>query len=73
MEGARRGAGHGLVGADGEPWLRARAKSGTLHTTGQIEVAAGHEVAGPALLAAYLLIRRLEDEAAATAATVAAT
>jgi hypothetical protein len=64
---------YGLVGADGEPWLRAKASAGLVRTTGQIEVAAGHEVAVPALVAAYLLIRKVEEAAAASAATVAAT
>ena len=68
-----RGAGYGLVGPDGEPWLRGKVSAGVLHTTGQIEVAPGHDVAVPALLAAYLLIRKVEEAAAASAATVAAT
>jgi hypothetical protein len=68
-----RGKGSGLVGPDGQPWLRAKASSGTFRTSGQVEVAPGHDVALPAVLAAYLLIRKLEDTAAASAATVAAT
>jgi hypothetical protein len=68
-----RGQGFGLVGPDGDVWLRARAMSGTFRTSGQVEVAPGHDIAIPALLAAYLLIRKLEDTAAASAATVAAT
>jgi hypothetical protein len=64
---------YGLVGADGEPWLRAKVSSSTFRTTGQIEVAPRHDVVFPALLAAYLLIRKVEEAAAASAATVAAT
>jgi hypothetical protein len=68
-----RGAGHGLVGPDGEPWLRAKVSSGPFRTTGQIEVAAGHDPALPALIAAYLLIRKAEEAATAASASVAAT
>ena len=68
-----RGAGYGLVGPDGEPWLRAKVSAGALRTTGQIEVAPGHDIAVPGLLAAYLLIRKVEEAAAASAATVTAT
>ena len=68
-----RGAGYGFVGADGAPWLRAKVKSGTFRTTGLVQVAAGHDVALPALLAAYLLIRGAEEAAAAAAASVTVT
>ena len=68
-----RQAGYGLVGSDGEAWLHAKARSGLVRTTGLVEVAAGHQVAIPALLAAYLLIRHDEELAAAAAATVSAT
>lgn len=68
-----RGAGYGFVGLDGEPWLRAKVSSGAFRTTGQIEVAAGHDPALPALIAAYLLIRKAEEAAAAASASVAAT
>jgi hypothetical protein len=68
-----RGQGYGLVGPDGEPWLRAMAKSGTFRTTGQVEIAAGHDPALPSLIAAYLLIRKADEAAAAASATVAAT
>jgi hypothetical protein len=68
-----RGAGYGLVGPDGEPWLRAKVSAGAFRTTGQIEVAPGHDIAVPGLLAAYLLIRKVEEAAAASAATVTAT
>jgi hypothetical protein len=68
-----RGSGYGLVGPDGEPWLRAKVSSGTFRTTGQIEVAAGHDPALPALIAAYLLIRKAEEAAAAASASVTAT
>jgi hypothetical protein len=64
-----RGKGYGLIGPGGEAWLRAKATSGVVRTTGQIEVAAGHDVAIPALLAAYLLIRHADDVAAAAAAS----
>jgi len=65
-----RRAGSGFVGPDGEAWLRAKVRSGLFQTTGQIEVAAGHDVAVPALLAAYLLIRRAEQAASAATAVV---
>ena len=68
-----RGQGSGLVGPDGEPWLRAMVKSGMFRTTGQVEIAAGHDPALPSLIAAYLLIRRADEAAAAASATVAAT
>jgi hypothetical protein len=68
-----RGQGYGLVGPDGEPWLRAKVKSGTFRTTGQVEIAAGHDPALPSLIAAYLLIRKADEAAAAASATVAAT
>jgi hypothetical protein len=68
-----RRSGHGLVGPEGEPWLRAKVSSGAFRTTGQVEIAAGHDPALPALIAAYLLIRRAEEAAAAASATVAAT
>src|SRR5262245_46793530 len=68
-----RGQGYGLVGSDGEPWLRAKVKSGTFRTTGQVEIAAGHDPALPSLIAAYLLIRKADEAAAAASATLAAT
>jgi hypothetical protein len=68
-----RGAGYGFVGLDGEPWLRAKVSSGAFRTTGQVEVAAGHDPALPALIAAYLLICKAEEAAAAASASVAAT
>ena len=68
-----RGRGYGLVGPDGEPWLRATVKSSTFRTTGQVEVAAGHDPALPSVIAAYLLIRKADEAAAAASATVAAT
>jgi hypothetical protein len=68
-----RGQGYGLVGPDREPWLRAIAKSSTFRTTGQVEIAAGHDPALPSLIAAYLLIRKADEAAAAASATVAAT
>jgi len=66
-------AGYGLVGPEGEPWLRAKVKSGAFRTTGQIEVASGRDPALPSVIAAYLLIRKVEEAAASSAATVAAT
>jgi hypothetical protein len=68
-----RGQGYGLAGPDGEPWLRARVKSSTFRTTGQVEIAAGHDPALPSLIAAYLLIRKADEAVAAASATVAAT
>jgi hypothetical protein len=68
-----RGGGSGLVGPDGEPWLRAKVSTGAFRTTGQVEVAAGHDPALPSLIAAYLLIRKADETAAAASATVAAT
>ena len=68
-----RGQGYGLVGLDGEPWLRAKVSSGITRTTGQVEVAADHDPALPSLIAAYLLIRKADEAAAAASATVAAT
>lgn len=63
--------GHGFVDAAGEPWLRAKVSSGLFRTTGQVEVAPGQDVAVPALLAAYLLIRKAEESASsASGATV---
>jgi hypothetical protein len=68
-----RDQGSGLVGPGGEPWLRAKVKSGAFRTTGQVEIAAGHDPALPSLIAAYLLIRQADEAAAAASATVAAT
>jgi hypothetical protein len=68
-----RSQGSGLVGPDGEPWLRAKVSTGAFRTTGQVEVAAGHDPALPSLIAAYLLIRKADETAAAASATVAAT
>jgi hypothetical protein len=68
-----RGQGQGFVGADGESWLRGNVSSGIFRTTGQIEVDAGPDPALPALVAAYLLIRKAEEAAGAVSATVAAT
>jgi hypothetical protein len=68
-----RGQGFGLVGPDGEAWLRGRVRSGLFRTNGEIEVADGHEVALPALLAAYLLIRRAEQAAASASSAIVVT
>ena len=68
-----RGKGHGFVGADGDPWLRARVSSGLFRTTGHLEVEPEHDIAVPALVAAYLLIRKAEEVASSAAgATVVA-
>jgi hypothetical protein len=68
-----RGRGYGLVGRDGKPWLRGKVRSGLVRTSGEIEVADGHDVALPALLAAYLLIRRAEQAAASASTIIVAT
>lgn len=65
-----RGRGHGFVDGQGEPWLRAKISSGLFRTTGQVEVAPGQDTALPALLAAYLLIRKAETESAAATTIV---
>ena len=67
-----RGKGHGFVGADAEPWLRAKVSSGVFRTTGQVEIAPEHDVALPAVLAAYLLIRKAEEAASSAAGATAA-
>jgi hypothetical protein len=59
-----RSAGHGVVGADGEPFFRGRVTSGLLRTNGELEVAPGlpdQEAGLLALLGAYLLIRKAEE------------
>ena len=68
-----RGRGFSLVGPDGEPWLRGKVRSGLVRTSGEIEVADGHEVALPALLAAYLLVRRAEQAAASASGAIVVT
>jgi hypothetical protein len=68
-----RGQGRGFVGADGEPWLRAKVSSGFFRTTGQVEVAPEHDVGLPALLASYLLIRKAEEDESAAVTTVVVT
>jgi hypothetical protein len=68
-----RGQGRGFVGADGEPWLRAKVSSGFFQRTGQVEVAPEHDVGLPALLAAYLLIRKAEEDESAAVTTVVVT
>jgi hypothetical protein len=67
------GKGRGFVGADGEPWLRAKVSSGFFSRTGQVEVAPEQDVGLPALLAAYLLIRKAEEDESAAVTTVVAT
>lgn len=68
-----RRQGYGLKDRAGGTVLRAKVSSGLVRTTGQVEVEAGRDAALPALLAAYLLIRRAEEIAAASAGAVAAT
>ena len=68
-----RGKGRGFVGADGEPWLRAKVSSGFFRRTGQVEVEPEHDVGLPALLAAYLLIRKAEEDESAAVTTVVVT
>lgn len=68
-----RGRGHGFVGADGEPWLEAKVSSGFFRTTGEVQVAPGHDVALAAMLAAYLLIRKAEQAESAAVTTVVVT
>ena len=68
-----RGQGYGLQDRAGGTVLRAKVSSGLVRTTGQVEVEAGRDAGLPALLAAYLLIRRAEEIAAASAGAVAAT
>lgn len=68
-----RGRGHGFVDGEGEPWLRAKVSSGLFRTTGQVEVAPGQDGALPALLAAYLLIRKAEQAASAASTAVVVT
>jgi hypothetical protein len=68
-----RGKGHGFVGPGGEPWLRAKVSSGLTRTTGMVEVAEGRDAALPAVLAAYLLIRRAEQAASAASTAIVVT
>ena len=62
-----RGEGHGVVGPDGEPLLRAKVKSGVFRTNGELWADADlsdGEARLLALLASYLLIRQAEETAA---------
>ncbi|HYX76425.1 MAG TPA: hypothetical protein VE757_04530, partial [Gaiellaceae bacterium] len=68
-----RKQGYGLVGPGGEPWLRAKVSSGLVRTTGLVEVAQGRDPALPAVLAAYLLIRRAEQAASAASSVIVVT
>jgi len=68
------GKAYGFVGPDGEPWLRAKVSSGIARTNGEVDVADDlpeHDALIAALLASFLLIRKTEEQAAAssTAAT----
>jgi hypothetical protein len=62
-----RGKGHGVVGPDGEPLLRAKVTSGVFRTNGELWADAGLSDGDArllALLASYLLIRKAEENAA---------
>jgi hypothetical protein len=70
-----RRAGYGFVGRDGEPLLRAKVASGLFRTNGQLEIdqrLSRGDGALLALIAAYLLIRKTEEDAAVAASTVTA-
>jgi hypothetical protein len=67
--------GFGFVAADGTVLLRAKIRSGILRTAGEIKINAtltACDAVVAALLAAYLLIRKMETEQAATSAAAAA-
>lgn len=71
-----RKEGHGFVGQDGEPVLRAKVKSGLVRLTGDVEVAddvGEQDALVLAVLASYLLIRKAEDEASAVTVSTTAT
>jgi hypothetical protein len=62
--------GHGFVAPDGDLLLRGKVFSGIARTNGEIEVAdelPEEDALVAALVASYLLIRRTEDQAAASA------
>jgi hypothetical protein len=70
-----RKEGYGVVGPDGEPFVRAKVSSGLVHTNGGVEVADDvpeHQAFLLALLASYLVIRKAEDDASAAAGGTAA-
>jgi len=70
-----RKIGFGFVGADGEPLLSGKVRSGLLRSSGELSTSGldEREVIA-ALLASYLMIRRNEQAASgATAGVVAAT
>jgi hypothetical protein len=65
-----RKEGFGFVGPDGEPVVVAQVRSGAVRSTGTVRIAAGldeQEATVAALLASYLLIRRNEQAASASA------
>ena len=69
------GKGHGFVGSDGEPLLRAKVSSGIMRTNGEVEVADDlpeRDALVAAVVASFLLIRKSEDDASAAAGSVAA-
>jgi hypothetical protein len=69
-----RKEGYGFVGADGEPFLRAKVTSGILHTNGEVEVAddvSDQDALVLALLGSYLVIRKAEADASAAASSTA--
>jgi hypothetical protein len=70
------GSTYGFVGADGEPLARGKVSQGITRTNGEIEVADSvpeDEALLAAVLTAYLLVRKAEDNTSAAAGTVAAT
>jgi hypothetical protein len=68
-----RGQGYGLQDRAGGTVLRGKVSRGLTRTTGQVEVEAGRDAGLPALLAAYLLIRKAEEDEAAAVTTVVIT
>jgi hypothetical protein len=77
MEWKRLGRrdGHGFVGPDDTPLLRARVATGIARTTGEVEVAddvSEEDALVLALVASFLLIRKAEEKASAAASAAAA-
>jgi hypothetical protein len=70
------GSTYGFVRPDGEPLVRGKISQGITRSNGEIEVTDSlpeNEALLAAALTAYLLIRKAEDNASATAGSVAAT
>jgi hypothetical protein len=66
-----RKQGFGLVTIDGMPLLRAKIRSGLVRSTGEIQIDASlleHDAPVAALLAAYLLVRKNEQDTAGVVA-----